>query len=92
MGQMGFDVEEFDPDDVLWVRGVDYVAGWREATDAAADLVAVLTAAGVPLDGARATARSGADGSGVVRLVWSAETVRAVAELVRGDGPEPLAA
>ncbi|MEU8552212.1 hypothetical protein AB0C81_35475 [Streptomyces roseoverticillatus] len=89
---MGFDVEEFDPDDVLWVRGVDYVAGWREATDAAADLTAALTAAGVPLDGARATARSAADGSGVVRLMWSVETVRAVVELMRGDGPEPLAA
>ncbi|MEU5187212.1 hypothetical protein AB0G83_08675 [Streptomyces klenkii] len=89
---MGFGVEEFDPDDVTWVRGVDYVAGWREATDAAADLVSALTVAGVPLDGARATARSAADGSGVVRLLWSAETVRAVAELVRRGGPEPLAA
>ncbi|MEV4924610.1 hypothetical protein [Streptomyces roseoverticillatus] len=89
---MGFDIEAFDPDDVLWVRGVDYVAGWREATDAAAELTQALTAVGVPLDGAKATARSAADGSGVVRLVWSVETVRAVAELVRGDGPEPLAA
>ncbi|MEU1816458.1 hypothetical protein ABZ543_14835 [Streptomyces roseifaciens] len=89
---MGFDVEEFDPDDVLWVRGVDYVAGWREATDAAADLTAVLTAAGVPLDDARATARTAPDGSGVVRLMWPVETVRAVVELIRGDGPEPLAA
>ncbi|GGX97760.1 hypothetical protein [Streptomyces hiroshimensis] len=89
---MGSDVEEFDPDDVLWVRGVDYVAGWREATDAAADLAAALTAAGVPLEGTKATARTAPDGSGVVRLMWSVETVRAVVELVRGDGPEPLAA
>ncbi|MCF3105615.1 hypothetical protein IPZ58_29070 [Streptomyces roseoverticillatus] len=89
---MGFGVEEFDPDDVTWARGVDYVVGWREATDAAADLTAALTAAGVPLDGARATARSAADGSGVVRLMWSVQTVQAVVDLVRGDGPEPLAA
>ncbi|MGW2597360.1 hypothetical protein [Streptomyces klenkii] len=89
---MGFDIGEFDPDDVTWVRGVDYVAGWREATDAAADLVTALTAAGVPLDGARAMARSAADGSGVVRLIWPAETVRAVAELVHRNGPGSLAA
>ncbi|MFH8788524.1 hypothetical protein [Streptomyces roseoverticillatus] len=89
---MEFDVEEFDPDDVTWVRGVNYVAGWREATNAASDLVAALTAAGVPLDGARATARSAADGSGVVRLMWPVETVRAVAELVRRNGPGSLAA
>ncbi|MEH6377688.1 hypothetical protein V7793_25620 [Streptomyces sp. KLMMK] len=88
---MGFDVEEFDPDDVLWVPGVDYIAGWREATDAAAALAAALTAAGVSLESAKATARTTPDGSGVVRLMWSVETVRAVVELVRGDKPDPLA-
>lgn len=30
----GFEDEAFDPDAVVWVRGVDYVAGWRDATEA----------------------------------------------------------
>lgn len=77
---------EFDPDAVMWVRGVDYVGGWREAGDAAAELSAALSAAGVDTEGATAIAQARADGSGVVRLVWSAATVRAVARLVREAG------
>ncbi|WP_406278735.1 hypothetical protein OHT93_37795 [Streptomyces sp. NBC_00191] len=42
----GFESESFDPDDVVWVRGVDYVAGWRDATDAGRELAAALAAAG----------------------------------------------
>lgn len=75
--------EAFDPDAVVWSRGVDYLGGWREARDAAAELSDVLAAVGVDAEGASATAQTRADGSGVVRLVWSAATVRAVARLVR---------
>ncbi|WP_414168963.1 hypothetical protein ACMATS_23615 [Streptoverticillium reticulum] len=74
---------EFDPDAVLWVRGVDYVGGWRDAKDATAELSAALVRAGVDIDGASVVAQTRADGSGVARLVWPAELVRAVAELVR---------
>ncbi|MER5782896.1 hypothetical protein ABT104_14415 [Streptomyces mobaraensis] len=76
---------EFDPDAVVWVRGVDYVAGWREAREAAAELEAALAAVGVEVQGASAAQTRG-DGSGVVRLVWSAATVRAVARLIRDRG------
>ncbi len=77
---------EFDPDAVVWVRGVDYVGGWRDARDAAEELSKALAAAGVTTDGPVATAQAGADGSGVVRLVWPVDTVRAVTELVRNAG------
>ncbi|EME98785.1 hypothetical protein J7W19_16465 [Streptomyces mobaraensis NBRC 13819 = DSM 40847] len=72
---------EFDPDAVVWVRGVDYVAGWREAREAAAELETALTAVGVEVEGT-AAAQTRGDGSGVVRVVWSPETVRAVARLI----------
>ncbi len=74
---------KFDPDAVVWVRGVDYVGGWREARDAATELRAALAAAGVETDDSSASAQTRADGSGVVRLVWPTDTVRAVVELVR---------
>ncbi|QSY52578.1 MULTISPECIES: hypothetical protein [Streptomyces] len=79
---------EFDPDAVIWVPGVDYVRGWREARDAAAELADVLGSAGVDLEGTTATAQTRADGSGVVRLVWPVETVHAVANLVRHGLPK----
>lgn len=80
-----FEIEgaEFDPDAVLWVRGVDYVSGWRDAKDAAAELSAALGDAGVDVQDATVVAQTRADGSGVVRLVWSAATVRAVTRLMR---------
>ncbi|MEU5126113.1 hypothetical protein [Streptomyces mobaraensis] len=74
---------EIDPDAVVWVRGVDYVAGWREAREAAAELEAALKAAGVETDGG-AVAQSRADGSGAVRLLWDVATVRAVARALVG--------
>ncbi|MCC2275755.1 hypothetical protein LKL35_10035 [Streptomyces sp. ET3-23] len=80
-----FEVEgsEFDPDAGVWVRGVDYVGGWRDAKDAAAELSEALGGAGVDVQDATVVAQTRADGLGVVRLVWSAATVRAVARLVR---------
>ncbi|MEU7135233.1 hypothetical protein [Streptomyces sp. NPDC046261] len=77
---------EFDPEAVVWVRGVDYLGGWREAQDAAAELSEALAAVGVNTSGLVATAQTRVDGSGVVRLVWPVETVRAVVALVRNAG------
>ncbi|MGW1197913.1 hypothetical protein ACWD4B_19045 [Streptomyces sp. NPDC002536] len=74
---------EFDPDALLWVHGVDYVGGWRDAKDAAAELDEALCSAGVESEGAKAVAQTRSDGTGVVRLVWPAELARAVAELIR---------
>ncbi|MGP3949854.1 hypothetical protein [Streptomyces sp. 7N604] len=79
----GFGSEELDPDAVLWVRGVDYVAGWREAKDAAAELADALTVAGIEATGVQARADASASGAGVVHLRLSAATVRDVAALVR---------
>jgi alpha-beta hydrolase superfamily lysophospholipase len=47
----GFESESFDPDEVVWVRGVDYVAGWRDATDAGGELADALAAAGFDTTG-----------------------------------------
>ncbi|UQI42987.1 hypothetical protein M1P56_00585 [Streptomyces sp. HU2014] len=74
-----FEVEEFDPDAVTWVRGVDYVTGWREAKDAAEQLGEALAGAGVH---GRLRAVSAPDGSGVVRLELSVRAAREVAALV----------
>ncbi|MFI9721137.1 hypothetical protein ACIHFE_16030 [Streptomyces sp. NPDC052396] len=76
----------FDPDDVVWVRGVDYLGGWREARDAAAELETALRSAGVDTEDMRMTAQTQADGSGMVRLVWTTGVARAVARLLRNAG------
>ncbi|RLV09009.1 hypothetical protein CTZ27_04715 [Streptomyces griseocarneus] len=79
MEGVGFGAEEFDPDDAVWVRGVDYVAGWRDARDAVTELGAALVAAGVDVSGVRLRAGSAADGSGVVRVELSTTAARTVA-------------
>lgn len=73
---------EFDPDALLWVRGVDYVAGWRDARGAIVELETALAAVGIETEGP-GTAQTRGDGSGVVRLLWSPATVRTVAQLLR---------
>ncbi|MFB7631719.1 hypothetical protein ACFC0M_12320 [Streptomyces sp. NPDC056149] len=78
-----FEVEGLDPDALLWVRGVDYLAGWREAARVAAELGDVLAAVGVDLEGAKLQASTTADGSGVVRLELPAATAREIAKLAR---------
>ena len=59
---------DLDPDEWLWLPGVDYVTGWQEARGAAETLNLALFAVGLERDQARATAGTGADGRGVVRL------------------------
>ncbi|NUK48832.1 hypothetical protein HRW14_00610 [Streptomyces lunaelactis] len=79
----GFESEPFDPDDVAWVRGVDYVAGWRDAADAGGELAAALTSAGFDTTELEWQARTSADGAGGVRLVLSAAAAHDMAALVR---------
>jgi hypothetical protein len=74
---------EFDSDAVLWVRGIDYVTGWRDAKNAAEELAEALAAAGIDTDSARLRADAGPDGSGVVHLAFSASTARDLALLAR---------
>ncbi|OMI32984.1 hypothetical protein SPAR_43753, partial [Streptomyces sparsogenes DSM 40356] len=42
MGDGEFTGDESDLDAVLWVHGVDYLSGWRDAKEAAAELGDVL--------------------------------------------------
>ncbi|MCX4512903.1 hypothetical protein OHA27_21855 [Streptomyces sp. NBC_01619] len=79
----GSENEPFDPDDVLWVRGVDYLAGWRDATDAGSALMVALAAAGVDTTGLTWQASTAADGAGSLRVALPAAAARDVAALVR---------
>ncbi|ADI07407.1 hypothetical protein SBI_04286 [Streptomyces bingchenggensis BCW-1] len=79
----GFDGEAADLEAGIWVRGVNYVSGWRDAREAAAELGDVLTLAGVDVAGVRLRAAAGADGSGVVRFELSAAVAREVVALAR---------
>ncbi|MEK2473528.1 hypothetical protein [Streptomyces noursei] len=83
IGGDGFGADGLDPDALLWVRGVDYLTGWRDATRAAAELGDALAEAGVDVAGVKLRAVSAADGSGVVRLELPTATAREVAMLAR---------
>lgn len=52
----------------LWVRGVDYVAGWRVARESADRLNRALLGAGFGSSEVRAVASTDEGGHGVVRL------------------------
>ncbi|MEV6422663.1 hypothetical protein [Streptomyces sp. NPDC051662] len=83
IGDGGFNREDLDLGAMLWARGVDYLTGWRDATQAAAELGDALTAAGVDTSGTKLRAATDPNGSGVVRLELSAATAREVAMLAR---------
>jgi uncharacterized membrane protein len=53
----------------LWVRGVDYMAGWRVAREAADQLNFALLLAEFEPSELRAVAATNDEGRGVVRLV-----------------------
>jgi hypothetical protein len=80
--ETGFTSDGLDLDVALWVRGVDYLSGWREATDAARELTDALEAAGMEAADIQLRADTGPDGSGVVSLKCSPEVARKVARLV----------
>lgn len=82
-GDDGFDADDLDPDALLWVRGVNYVAGWRDASQALTELTDALTAAGIDTTGAQLRASTSADGSGLVRVELEPGTAREIAMLAR---------
>ncbi|QKV92855.1 hypothetical protein HUT19_14730 [Streptomyces sp. NA02950] len=82
-GDDGFGGEAADLDAGMWVRGVDYMSGWRDAREAACELDDALRLVGVDTTGARLRASAGAEGAGVVRLELSAASVREIAMLAR---------
>lgn len=86
-GVGGSGAGELAPDTVgAWVRGVDYVAGWREATEAVVELTEALAAAGVAEAAVRMRAGAQEDGSGVVRLELAVSAAREVTKLARMAG------
>lgn len=75
--------EPFGMDEVLWVPGVDYVGGWRDAVAAGTELAAAISAVWPEAEGVTAVAQSASDGSGAVRLQLPSAAARALAEVVR---------
>lgn len=69
-------------DDGMWVRGVDYIAGWQDAHDAASQLNQAAARAGSAREVIRASAHTGPRGEGVVWL--SPDAVRLLIELAWG--------
>ncbi|MFF3936021.1 hypothetical protein [Streptomyces phaeofaciens] len=78
------------PGSGLWVRGVDYMAGWRVAREASEQLNLALLAAEFELSELRAVAATDGDGRGVVRLVGlpgaAVQLARLLGALADGDG------
>ncbi|MEU3603618.1 hypothetical protein ABZ714_33675 [Streptomyces sp. NPDC006798] len=84
--ETGHYAESFDPDDVVWVDGVDYVGGWRRARDAGQALESALAAAGVDAAGLSWRADAGPDGSGRLSVMLSADAAERIARLLGAAG------
>ncbi|WP_435812082.1 hypothetical protein [Streptomyces olivaceoviridis] len=69
-------------DSGLWVAGVDYIAGWREAREAADRLNRALLGMDLELSAVRAVASTNEDGRGVVRLTGWPDVVERLADLL----------
>ncbi|MFB7497339.1 hypothetical protein ACFC09_22080 [Streptomyces sp. NPDC056161] len=68
----------------LWVSGVDYISGWREARESADRLNRALLGAGFELADVRAVASTDEDGRGVVRLAGRPVAVDRLARFLEG--------
>ncbi len=71
-----------DPEVWAWIRGVDYVSGWRSAKDAADTLNAALLTLDVWPWELRAVADTDAEGNGRVRLLGTADGAMRLAEVL----------
>ncbi|MFI1155871.1 hypothetical protein [Streptomyces sioyaensis] len=80
-----FDEEALEPDGWMWVRGVDYVAGWRSAVDAATELKGAMDEAGIDTAQVRSTAGTTTDGAGVLRVSLPVEAALALANAAREE-------
>lgn len=69
-------------DSGLWVSGVDYIAGWREAREVADRLNRALFSAGFELSAVRAVASTNEEGRGVVRLTGWPDAVERLAQVL----------
>ncbi|WP_405917999.1 hypothetical protein [Streptomyces sp. NBC_00728] len=68
----------------LWVSGVDYIAGWRGAREAADRLNRALLGAGFELSQVRAVASTDESGRGVVRVAGRLDAVDRLSGLLEG--------
>ncbi|WP_432179647.1 hypothetical protein [Streptomyces sp. NBC_00063] len=68
----------------LWVSGVDYIAGWRVARDAADRLNRALLGAGFELSQVRVAASTDESGRGVVRVAGRLDAVDRLSGLLEG--------
>jgi len=84
--QPTYDGADFDPATMLWSPGIDYVRGWREATDASAELLEALGSAGIDTTSITTRADTSSDGTGVVRLALPAELAQRLTTLIRCAG------
>lgn len=77
-------------DSGLWVAGLDYVQGWREAREVADRLNRTLLGAGFELSELRAVASTDEEGRGVLRVAGWPGAVDRLAGLLEaladGDG------
>ncbi|KAA0932454.1 hypothetical protein FGF04_25925 [Streptomyces apricus] len=84
----GLDVEGADCGS--WVPGVDYLAGWRDAREAADRLNRALLGSGFEMSDVRAVASTNGDGRGVVRVAGRPDAAERLAGLLEtlggGDG------
>jgi hypothetical protein len=87
--EVPFDDDDFNPDTMLWSPGVDYVDGWRDATDAAAELSESLEAVGIDRTAITMRADASPDGAGVLRMSLSSATARRLAALAREAAAHP---
>lgn len=71
----------------LWVPGVDYVAAWRGAREAADQLNRAFLGAGFELSQLRAVASTDEDGSGVVRVAGWPDAAERLAVLLEAVTP-----
>lgn len=87
-GWLGDGLDVPGADSGIWVSGVDYIAGWREARQVADRLNRALLGVGLELSVVRAVASTNEDGRGVVRLAGRPDVVDRLARLleVRADG------
>ncbi|MBB5109051.1 hypothetical protein [Streptomyces spectabilis] len=71
-----------DGDFGMWVPGVDYLAGWREAREVADRLNRAFLGAGFELSEVRCVASTDEGGRGLVRLAGSPSAVARLAGLL----------
>jgi hypothetical protein len=81
-GDTGCEDDAIDLEAALWVRGVDYVAAWRDATSAATALTDALASAGIDKAEIHVRAVSAPDGSGALDLRVPPTLARKLAQLI----------